>query len=381
MQTTVPLDEIIVRPVYSSEEKTFRDLMDRHHYLGFLQKIGNTVWYVALWQDSIIALLSFSASALRCSVREQWIGWSYRHQFDRLNLIANNSRFLILPDYHQKNLASRVLSLCQKRIQKDWIEQFGFPLLLLETFVDPTQFRGTIYKAANWRFLGYTKGYRRVLFGQSKSATSPKLVFVQPLHRQTRVLLSHPLLGQPYKTGVPRMKLNAESMKSLPEFFKKIKDPRRKQARIHRLETVLAIAAAAILCGARGFKGISDWAISLSPVARARFQCRFKNGKYLIPSLSIIRDVLVRVDPQELDRALQAWNEQHAVDDESLAIDGKTMRNAIDEDGQQIHIMSVIGHSSKQCYTQKKLASSMRIEVESAPDMDRKISHAYGVLP
>jgi len=70
MQTTVPLDEIIVRPVYSSEEKTFRDLMDRHHYLGFLQKIGNTVWYVALWQDSIIALLSFSASALRCAVRE-----------------------------------------------------------------------------------------------------------------------------------------------------------------------------------------------------------------------------------------------------------------------------------------------------------------------
>lgn len=357
MKTVVPLSEIAVRPVYASEEKLFRDLMARHHYLGFLPKIGNTIWYVALWQDVIVAILSFSASALRCEVREHWIGWSYRHQFDRLNLIANNSRFLILPDYHQKNLATRVLSLCQKRLQKDWLEQFGFPLLLLETFVDPTRYQGTIYKAANWRFLGYTKGYRRIQGGYSEDTGSAKMVFVMPLSRHTRTLLSHPLLGHPYKTGVPRMKLTAENMKSLPEFFKKIKDPRRAQARIHRLETVLAIAAAAILCGSRGFKSIYEWAYSLSPVARARFQCRFKNGQYLIPSLSIIRDVLVRVDPQELDHALQSWNEQHAVEDESLAIDGKTMRNAIDEDGQQIHIMSVIGHNSKQCYAQKKLVN------------------------
>jgi hypothetical protein len=155
------------------------------------------------------------------------------------------------------------------------------------------------------------------------------------------------------------MKLSADKMKSLPDFFKAIKDPRRAQARIHRLETILAIAAAAILCGARGFKGISEWANTLSPVARARFRCRFKERKYLVPSLSILRDLLVRVDPQELDSALQEWNKQHAVVDESLAIDGKTMRNALDDEGLQTHIMSVIGHSSKQCYTQKKWANCL----------------------
>ena len=101
---------ITVRPVHQNEEPKFRELMDSHHYLGFLPKIGNTIWYVALWKKEMVALLSFSSSALRCAVREQWIGWDYRHQFGRLNLIANNSRFLILPDYHHKNLASRVLS-------------------------------------------------------------------------------------------------------------------------------------------------------------------------------------------------------------------------------------------------------------------------------
>jgi hypothetical protein len=73
-----------------------------------------------------------------------------------------------------------------------------------------------------------------------------------------------------------------------------------------------------------------------------------------VPSLSIIRDVLIRVDPVHLDRALQRWNHAYGKEDQSLAIDGKTMRNAIDEQGYQTHIMSVVGHQSKASYTQKK---------------------------
>jgi hypothetical protein len=62
----------------------------------------------------------------------------------------------------------------------------------------------------------------------------------------------------------------------------------------------------------------------------------------------------MRTDPAELDQALQRWNAHYGAVDESLAIDGKTMCNAIDETGRQTHIMSVVGHQSKQCYTQKK---------------------------
>jgi hypothetical protein len=150
------------------------------------------------------------------------------------------------------------------------------------------------------------------------------------------------------------MMLNADQMRSLPYFFSDIPDPRRTQGRRHRLATVLAIAAGAVLCGARGYKAISDWADSLGAKARERFGCRREDNAFVVPSEYILRDILIRVDPLHLDRALQRWNEAYAVHDESLAIDGKTMCNAIDEHGYQTHIMSAIGHQSKICYTQKK---------------------------
>jgi hypothetical protein len=109
--------------------------MDAHHYLGALPKIGHTLWYVACYNDIWVALISFSAAAWKCAARDQWIGWRYRYQYDHLHLVANNSRFLILPDYHYPNLASRILSLCEQRISQDWQSSFGYPLLLLETFV------------------------------------------------------------------------------------------------------------------------------------------------------------------------------------------------------------------------------------------------------
>lgn len=104
----------------------------------------------------------------------------------------------------------------------------------------------------------------------------------------------------------------------------------------------------------RGYRAISDWAQSLGTAARRRFGCRYENRQYIVPSEYIIRDILVRVDPVELDRALQRWNQIYAKQDESLAIDGKTMRNALDEQGYQAHIMSVVGHQTKHCYAQKK---------------------------
>lgn len=348
------LSEVIVRPVAVWEEACFKELLQSHHYLGAMPKIGNTLWYVATWEGEWLALLSFSAAALKCSVRDRWIGWDLRHQYDRLHLIGNNSRCLILPHWHHRNLASKVLSLCRRRIQADWVERFGYPLLLLETFVDPRRFVGTIYQAANWRYVGETRGYQRIAGGYSHTRGAPKRVFVQPLQRNARALLSHPLLNEDYRTGAPRMKLSAAQMQSLPEFFKPITDPRRAQGRRHPLPSVLAIAAAAVLCGARGYKAISDWAQALSQSALARFRCRYRHGKYQVPSQSILRDVLVRVDPVELDQAFQRWNASHGAIDQSLAIDGKTMRNAIDEGARQTHIMSAVGHQSKQCYTQKK---------------------------
>jgi len=346
--------KVRVQLVCRLEEQRFQKLMQTHHYLGALPKISETLWYVATFADQWIALLSFSAAALKCSARDRWIGWDFRHQYDRLKLVTNNSRFVILPDWHFPNLASRLLSLCHNRLVADWQAVFGHPIVLLETFVDPQRFQGTIYKAANWIYVGNTKGFHRTRQGYSATAQSPKMVFVKPLISSAQSLLSQPILNPAYRTGGPKIMLSAQQMQSLPDFFNQIPDPRRGQGRRHRLSTVLAIAAGATLCGMHGYLAISDWAKGLGQKARQRFGCRYQNKRYIVPSLSIIRDVLIRVEPVHLDRALQRWNQAYAQHDESLAIDGKTMCNAIDDQGYQTHIMSVVGHQSKTCYTQKK---------------------------
>src|SRR5438128_11527793 len=184
--TNEGLREIQLRPVERSEEAQYQEQMARHHYLGALAKISETVWYVASWREQWVAQLSLSASALKCGVRDRWIGWDFRTQYGRLKLIANNSRFLILPGWHLPNVGSRVLALAGRRVVSDWRTRFGHPLLLLETFVDPRRFYGGVYRAANWIELGLTQGYRRTRAGYSAQADCSKRVFVRLLCRGAR---------------------------------------------------------------------------------------------------------------------------------------------------------------------------------------------------
>jgi hypothetical protein len=350
-----PLASIQVSPIQRSEEARYQSLMAAHHYLGAVPKIGETLWYVATWQDQWVALISLSGAAWKCAVRDRWIGWDFRSQYGRLRLIANNSRFLILPDWHLPNVGSRVLSLVERRIGSDWQARFGHPLFLLETFVDPQRFYGGVYRAANWMELGLTQGYRRTSNGYSATPTASKRVFIRPLVRDPQARLTHPDYTHLQLTGDPNRMLNAEEMRALPLCFSEIKDPRRPQGRRHRLSVVLGIAAGATLCGMSGYKGMADWAQGLGQSARERFGCRREQKQYVVPSEFVIRDCLVRVEPGTLDRALRLWSESWGeAADSALAMDGKTMKNAIDANGEQTHILSVVGHTSRSCYAQKK---------------------------
>ena len=351
---SIDLKRLRVDPTPANEESRYRALMRQHHYLGDLPKIGHTLWYVATYDQQWVALVSFSGSSLKCAARDTWIGWESRHQYGRLKLIANNSRFLILPDWHLPNVGSKVLALCQRRIQADWLAHFKQPLLLLETFVDPTRYAGTVYKAANWHGVGQTQGSRRIRGGYSAKDGTPKLVFVSALQANARFELSRPVMHPRYRQESPKIMLKPEHMAALPSYFRDIADPRRAQGRRHPLPTVLALAAGATLCGMDGYKAMAGWVNDLGVKALERFGCRLENRLRIVPSESTIREVLMRVDPDDLNRALKRWNADHGQADQSLAIDGKTMCNAIDEAGQQSHIMSVVGHASGQCYTQKK---------------------------
>jgi DDE_Tnp_1-associated len=133
---------------------------------------------------------------------------------------------------------------------------------------------------------------------------------VKPLQADARRLLCGAILPSPYSIGDSRMSLSAAHMESLPAFFSEIADPRRAEGRRHRLPTVLALSAGPVLCGMRGYHAIAEWVQSLGQKARRRFECRRdEDGRFLAPSEYVIRNVLIRVDPVELDRALQRWNE------------------------------------------------------------------------
>lgn len=358
------LRELHVRPVERDEEARYQEQMAQHHYLGALRKIGETLWYVATWREHWVAQLSLSAAALKCGVRDRWIGWDFRSQYGRLKLIANNSRFLILPPGRRPNVGSRVLSLLERRIAADWQARYDHPVFLLETFVDPRRFHGGVYRASNWIELGMTQGYRRrYAVGRradySATADAPKRVFVRPLRRDARTCLTDPDCHRLRLTGTPKIMLNAEQMRQLPQCFTTVVDPRRAHGIRHRLPVVLGIAVGATLCGMRGYKAISNWADALGQKARERFGCRYEKSAsgakhYVVPSEFVIRDCLVRIAPDALDQALNTWNQTWGAVDTALAMDGKTMKNALDEAGQQTHIMSLVGHDSKICHAQKK---------------------------
>lgn len=152
------------------------------------------------------------------------------------------------------------------------------------------------------------------------------------------------------------MTLTADQLRALPECFSTVPDPRRAQGKRHPMRAVLAIATAATLCGMRGYKAIGEWAQRLGQKGAQRIGCRRDPDTrlYLIPCVSVIRDVLMRVDPAELDRALAKWNVLWERRDESLAIDGKTLRGSAHEQGHLVHLMSAVGHESMAACTQKK---------------------------
>ncbi len=143
----------------SSFESLWDELVNTYHYLGYRRLLGHRIKYMAFIRQRPVAALSWSAAALKLLVRDRFIGWNDTQRRRHIHNIVSNSRFLILPWIVIPNLASHVLSLNIKRLNRDWLEHFGFPIWILETFVDPDRFRGISYKASNWTLIGKTAGY------------------------------------------------------------------------------------------------------------------------------------------------------------------------------------------------------------------------------
>jgi hypothetical protein len=164
-------------------------MMQAHHPLGAGPLCGAQIRYLIVCEAGVLGGLSFSAPAWRLAPRDAWIGWDDVARRTGLSKVVANSRFLILPGVQVANLASHVLALALKRLSADWQARYAITPVLVETFVDSTRYRGTCYRAANWRHLGQTQGRGRQDHAHAAKGTS-KDIWVYPLHAHwQRILL------------------------------------------------------------------------------------------------------------------------------------------------------------------------------------------------
>lgn len=173
----------------SGEEKRFNSLIDKYHYLGYCQPVGEHLKYMVFVGNRPVACLAFSSAPRHIGCRDKFIGWDVKARQENLSLMAYNTRFLILPWVHIKYLASHILSQVVRILSNDWQDLYKHPVYYLETFVDTERFKGTCYKAANWIYLGKTTG-RGKNDQTKKQNRSLKAVYGYPLTKDFRAKLS-----------------------------------------------------------------------------------------------------------------------------------------------------------------------------------------------
>lgn len=145
----------------SSQESFWNHLVQQYHYLGYESVIGGRIKYLITLGKLLIGAISFCSGAFKLGPRDKFVGWDENTRLEHIASLLNNNRFLILPWIKVKNMASKILSLSLKRVRNDWKEQYGVEPSLVETFIDTKRYRGTCYIAANWTYLGLTKGFKR----------------------------------------------------------------------------------------------------------------------------------------------------------------------------------------------------------------------------
>lgn len=235
-----------VAPVAVGDRARFDVELDEHHWLGH-RMVGETMRYVATDADGVwVALVGFGSCAFSCGPRDRFVGWSPQVQSRRLRFVASNQRFCVLPAGRRPNAASAVMSRTLRRLSSDWVQAWGHPVLVVETFVDPARHVGTCYGASSFLRVGQTAGFGR-RSGRYVAHGEVKDVYVKPLHRHaTRVLagvFEHPLLLADPRSSMAQVDFNTADLSSLLERLEQITDPRAKRGVRHSFASTLMFAA------------------------------------------------------------------------------------------------------------------------------------------
>ena len=191
------------------EERLFNELIERHHYLGYRQPVGQSLRYfiIAKGSGERLGCLLFASAILKTKSRDEWIGWNNHNRVKRLPFVISNKRFLIFPWVNVPNLASKALSLAVDQVAADWRRIYGAPPVLIETFVDPSKFSGACYQSSNWQFVGQTNA-----LSPHKDSGSSKDIYVYPLNRDFREVLNGKKPWPPRRESKPTEILVRQSL-------------------------------------------------------------------------------------------------------------------------------------------------------------------------
>lgn len=332
------LGAVTVRLIEDSERERFDEELASKHYLKNANAVGRVLRYVAEYRGQWVALLVFSSPAWHIKIRDRWLHWSARQVKERRHLIAQNARFLVLAAPGQwPNLASRVLKLGCERLAQDWQEHFGYPVQVVESFVDPQRFRGTCYKAAGWEPLGPTQGYERDWQDFYTDTQHPKQLWVHALGEgaleRVRAAELPPTLADPQGPLPPVCPVPTTQLGSLwQRFYRLMTDPRDPRGVRHQLASLLVLTGLAVAAGCQGVHAIARFAHSLNHAQRRRLHCRPRPGRpreYDAPSERTFRRLLKRVNSEQLKQVVTGWM---AVQDQTalqvVHADGKVVKNA-----------------------------------------------------
>ncbi len=330
---------LVVRCVTEpTEVATFDQRLESKHYLGSAPPVGDFLRQAVERDGQLVALLVWGPAALKLKDRETWIGWSVSQRVERLKLVVQNRRFLLLHDKGQEpNLASQTLAAACRELPGHWKDHFGYAPLLAETFTDPESFEGTCYKASGWEPVGHSQGHSRHRADFYVPNHRPKRLWMKELCPRACEKIRAVRLGEasvaacvPAPGGM--LPLPARQCRSLLEVFRRAPDPRGANTRF-RIGPVLTLVAMALLAGARDVAQISRFATRLSPQQRAALSLPIKKGTrrfYEVPTYSVFYQVLSRMDPEAFARRLNDWlSEQAGTLPTALCLDGKMIRDLI----------------------------------------------------
>jgi len=331
-------DWVSVRIPLDREVGWFDGLLAEKHYLGAGRAVGDYLRQIVEVDGKAVALLVWGPASYALKDRDHWISWSTVQRLERLKLIVQNRRFLVLSDKGQSpNLASQAMGAALRALPSQWVERFGYRPLLAESFTDPEAYTGTCYKASNWEAVGKSAGHSRHRADFYVPNDRPKKLWLRPLCPQGREYLSAQQLPEDCRAGLiaaptGTLPIKAQQADSLLDVFRKAPDPRGSNTR-YRTYSVLTVIAMALLAGRREIAEIARFATSLSQPQRRQLGFPRKKGTkafWQVPSYSVFYQVLTRMDPEAFAKVLSGWLESRAGTlPGALALDGKMIRDHI----------------------------------------------------